>query len=84
MDGGKEPERYDADVANQLDVNMADILKKPDDAIAFIEAYGVKKLGSMEVDVSLPSRWLPHIACLPLGLPCYSRLSRRQSAHVWT
>ena len=60
MDGGDAPERYDADAANQIDVNMADILKKPDDAIAFIEAYGVKKLGSMDVDVSLSSHCRPH------------------------
>ena len=42
---------YDADTVRSMDVNMEEILKKPEDAISFIETCGVIKVGEMEIDV---------------------------------
>jgi len=41
---------YDADITRHMDLNMADLLKRPDDAIGFIETCGVMKIGEMEID----------------------------------
>lgn len=41
----------DAETLRQMDMSMQDILKKPEDAIGFIEACGVYKIGEMEIDV---------------------------------
>lgn len=38
-----------------VDITMQELLKKPEDAIGYIEQCGVTKLGEMEIDVrSLP------------------------------
>lgn len=44
---------YDSETMRHMDLKMADILKKPEDAIGFIETCGVIKIGEMEIDVCL-------------------------------